>query len=696
MLSVLIPFIVLSDTTYELGGEGGVVDVLMQDKIEDSIWTVQCDGTFELCYLNDFGGTFYVTHAGNSLVNQKGEYGFRTTEHFTTNGTVTLTAHIKWTSGNKKVLFSWSCNGPAAPLPASLNKAGEVSYRSEYPDEGVLWTITCQYRPLLLTWLYFNGDGVLHFKRYPDGGETMVMDIEAEENRLVSLTLPASSSYTYVSLKYSFSRGGFAFRYFCGDTTEAPPTSGPPTAIPTEVPPTPPKTHIEDTLLPNTPGDRLWHVSCYGVFALHYVNDFGGDFIVSNGGPTHLAQSPGDDTVPVEMSFASWGEVTLLAHATYWSGNKKVLFTWGCNTAAPPLPPAGNTAGNVTHLLYSGGENVVWDILCEENTHIMWSSFDTNTYDVVTITGEDAGHIVTLLRTSGTVLPNTTTYKGHISVHFVSTTPGTGFSFRYECRSTDVTTHTSSGLIEETLLGQNRSWQVACKGELEVVYLNSFEGNFTVSIDGGPSYVNTNGNKTELSTVHHSIKEVATFAVSLSNDGSSTHGAVFVSWGCNTAASPLQHEPSENVTLEIRCDSHAQITWQAFTETDTPEYTALLRLYESGVHDTLHLQVGDSVYSGGDLLQVLPGRSGYAHALVCVEIEVEEEGLLGEETGGSEKSTFPVSGLVAVVSACLCAAAAGVFAFTGGKGDGKTEGGEKEMSAQHDMVQQVDAHPLLL
>ena len=120
-----------------------IVDWLLPGQIADTVWTVSCDGTFVVQYLNDFGGEFIISIDGKEESRVSGEHTTLTKTSFSANTTVSMTASVK-SHGNKKVLFSWACDAMPAALPSTLNTAGDVSHMKYGPSELVYWTLQCK------------------------------------------------------------------------------------------------------------------------------------------------------------------------------------------------------------------------------------------------------------------------------------------------------------------------------------------------------------------------------------------------------------------------------------------------------------------------------------------------------------------------------------------------------------------------
>ena len=98
-------------------------DWLLPGQIADTVWTVSCDGTFVVQYLNDFGGEFIISIDGKEESRVSGEHhDTRRKQAFQQTTTVSMTASVK-SHGNKKVLFSWACDAMPAALPSTLNTA---------------------------------------------------------------------------------------------------------------------------------------------------------------------------------------------------------------------------------------------------------------------------------------------------------------------------------------------------------------------------------------------------------------------------------------------------------------------------------------------------------------------------------------------------------------------------------------------
>ena len=156
MYSVLVAAMALHAGVHNLDNSSGIVDWLLPGQIADTVWTVSCDGTFVVQYLNDFGGEFIISIDGKEESRVSGEHTTLTKTSFSANTTVSMTASVK-SHGNKKVLFSWACDAMPAALPSTLNTAGDVSHMKYGPSELVYWTLQCkEHEDVRITWTSFN------------------------------------------------------------------------------------------------------------------------------------------------------------------------------------------------------------------------------------------------------------------------------------------------------------------------------------------------------------------------------------------------------------------------------------------------------------------------------------------------------------------------------------------------------------
>ena len=426
MYTVLVAAMALHGVHYL--GSSGTVDTLLPTDIGDTVWTVSCDGTFEVQYLNDFGGDFIISNNGNEESRVSGEHKTLTTKSFAAHTNVTMTAHVKWGSGNKKVLFSWACDAVPAALPSTLNTAGNVSHLNYGPNEEVFWELQCA-EAVRITWSSFDiGNDELRWRSGNDAEETI--RASPGSNIPETFTIASTKYTTYVMFVFTSNdeseHGDFSFRYECvanSTDNDTPSPSAPHVGA-----------GLVDTLLPYDIGDTVWTVSCDGTFTVQYLNDFGGDFIISNNGNEESRVSGEHKTLSTK-SFAAHTNVTMTAHMK-WSGNKKVLFSWACDAVLAALPSTLNTAGNVSHLNYGPNEKVFWMLQCAEDVRITWTSFDIGNDDVWVWQRENAVK-TTKFYSSGSNIPEPLWFAstGYTYVTFTSNAASEhgGFAFRYEC-----------------------------------------------------------------------------------------------------------------------------------------------------------------------------------------------------------------------------------------------------------------------
>ena len=578
MYTVLVAAMALHGVHYL--GSSGTVDTLLPYDIGDTVWTVSCDGTFEVQYLNDFGGDFIISNNGNEESRVSGEHKTLITKSFAAHTNVTMTAHVKWVSGNKKVLFSWACDAVPAALPSTLNTAGNVSHLNYGPNEEVFWELQCA-EDVRIMWSSFDigNDDVWVWQR-ENAVETTKFN-SSGSNIPEPLTF-ASTGYTYVTFTSDAAseHGGFAFRYECvANSTDD-------NSLNTTSPSAPHvDTGLVDTLLPSDIGDTVWTVSCDGTFTVQYLNDFGGDFIISNNGNEESRVS-GEHKTLTTKSFAAHTNVTMTAHVKWVSGNKKVLFSWACDAVPAALPSTLNTAGNVSHLNWPD-EKVYWELQCAEDVRITWSSFDIGNDDVWVWQREN-GVVTTKFTSSGSNIPEPLRFAstGYTYVTFISNVASEhgGFAFRYECvaNSTDNDTtspsapHVDTGLVDTLLPSDigDTVWTVSCDGTFEVQYLNDFGGDFIIS---------NNGNEESRVSGEHKTLTTKSFAAH-TNVTMTAHvkwvsgnKKVLFSWACdavpaalpstlNTAGnvSHLNYGPNEKVFWELQCAEDVRITWTSF------------------------------------------------------------------------------------------------------------------------------------
>ena len=339
---------------HNLDNSTGIVDWLLPEQIADTVWTVSCDGIFLVQYLNDFNGEFIISIDGNEESRVSGEHMTLTTTSFSANTTVSMTASVKL-HGNKKVLFSWACDAVPAALPSTLNTAGDVSHMKYGPSELVYWTLQCkEHEDVHITWSSFN-----------IGNDSLWMNVRPTFFNATGLDTVEDFTFTSTGFTYVFFKseagsdgGDFAFRYECLSNDIVLPGSG-----------------IVDRLLPTKIADTVWTVSCHGIFVVQYLNDFGGDFIISIDGNENLRVS-GEQSRVTKLYFPT--HTTASMTASMKTGNKKVLFSWACDAMPAALPSTLNTAGDVSPLKYGPNELVYWILQCKEHeeVNITWTSFN--------------------------------------------------------------------------------------------------------------------------------------------------------------------------------------------------------------------------------------------------------------------------------------------------------------------------------
>ena len=552
MYSVLVAAMALHAGVHNLDNSSGIVDWLLPGQIADTVWTVSCDGIFVVQYLNDFGGEFIISIDGNEESRVSGEDTTLTTKSFSANTTVSMTASVKSHDGNKKVLFSWACDAVPAALPSTLNTAGDVSHMKYGPSELVYWIMQCKdHEDVHITWTSFN-----------ISNDSLWMNIRPTFFNATGLDTVedftfTSTGYTFVLFKSEAGSDGgdFAFRYECLPNDIALPSSG-----------------IVDRLLPTKIADTVWTVSCDGIFVVQYLNDFGGEFIISIDGNEESRVS-GEHSRVTSQRFAPHTTVSMTASVK--TGNKKVLFSWACDAVPAALPSTLNTAGDVSPLKYGPNEPVYWILQCKdhEEVNITWTSFNIGNDSLWMMQRE------TFFNASGldTVEDFTFTSTGYTYVFFTSEAGSDGgdFAFRYECLSNDIVLP-SSGVVDRLLPTKiaDTIWTVSCDGIFVVQYLNDFGGEFIISIDGNEES-RVSGEDTTLTTKSFAAHTTVSMTASVkSHDGNKK---VLFSWACdavpaalpstlNTAGdvSHMKYGPNDSGYWVIQCRAAVHITWTSF------------------------------------------------------------------------------------------------------------------------------------
>ena len=535
----------------------GIVDRLLPSKIADTVWTVPCDGIFAVQYLNDFGGDFIISNNGKEESRVSGGYHRLTTHTFAARTAVTMTASMK--TGNKKVLFSWACDAVPAALPSTLNTAGDVSHLNYGPDDREYWILQCKEdQEVNIKWTSFNiGNDSLRMMRKVNGFRTTFFNasgLDTVEDFTFTSTGP---TYVFFTTDADSVGGDFAFRYECLSNNIVLPNSG-----------------IVDRLLPNKIADTVWTVPCDGIFAVQYLNDFGGDFIISINGKEESRVS-GEHNRVITKNFATHTAVTMTASMK--TGNKKVLFSWACDAMPAALPSTLNTAGDVSHLNY-GPDREYWILQCKEDqeVNIKWTSFNIGN-DSLRMMRKVNGFRTTFFNASGldTAEDFTFTSTGPTYVFFTTDADSVGgdFAFRYECLSNNIVLP-NSGIVDRLLPNKiaDTVWTVPCDGIFAVQYLNDFGGDFIISINGKEES-RVSGEHNRVITKHFATRTAVTMTASTKTGNKK----VLFSWACdavpaalpstpNTAGdvSHLNYGPDSQEHWILQCDAAMRITWTSF------------------------------------------------------------------------------------------------------------------------------------
>ena len=540
----------------------GIVDRLLPAKIADTVWTVSCDGIFVVQYLNDFGGEFIISNNGNEESRVSGQHTTLTTKSFAADTTVSMTASMK--TGNKKVLFSWACDAVPAALPSTLNTAGDVSHISSQkkygPNEQEYWIMQCkEHEDVHITWTSFNiSNDSLWMVQRESGVWTTFFNASGLDTVEDFTFTSTGSTYVFFTSEVPSDGGDFAFRYECLSNDIVLPSSG-----------------IVDRLLPTKIADTVWTVSCDGIFVVQYLNDFGGEFIISIDGNENLRVS-GEDSRVTSQRFAAHTTVSMTASMK--TGNKKVLFSWACDAVPAALPSTLNTAGDVSHMKYGPNEQEYWIMQCKEHedVHITWTSFNIGN-DSLWMVQRESGVWTTFFNATGldTVEDFTFTSTGSTYVFFKSEVPSDGgdFAFRYECLSNDIVLP-SSGIVDRLLPTKiaDTVWTVSCDGVFVVQYLNDFGGDFIISIDGNEN-LRVSGEDSRVT----SQRFAAHTTVSMTASMKTGNKKVLFSWACdavpaalpstlNTAGdvSHMKYGPNEQEYWIMQCEAALHITWTSF------------------------------------------------------------------------------------------------------------------------------------
>ena len=397
-----------------------IVDILLPTGKADTLWIASCDGTFVVQYLNDFDGDFIVMNNRDEESRVSGERSTVTTHRFVAQTRVIMIASVKSVSGNKKVLFSWACDAVPAALPSTLNTAGDVSHMNYGPDEQKSWVLQCKEdEDVNITWTsFYIGNDALWMGQIKNRVWTTFFNASGLDTVEDFTFTSTGATHVFFRSEVDSAGGDFAFRYECLSNDIVLPSSG-----------------IVDRLLPSKIADTVWTVSCDGIFTVQYLNDFGGDFIISNNGNEESRVS-GEHKTLTTKSFAA--DTTVTMTASMKTGNKKVLFSWACDAMPAALPSALNTAGDVSHMNYGPNEQESWVLQCkeDEDVNIKWTSFNI---------GNDSLWMVNTKNRVWSILFNgsgldaaddfTFTSTGSAYVFFRSEVDSAGgdFAFRYEC-----------------------------------------------------------------------------------------------------------------------------------------------------------------------------------------------------------------------------------------------------------------------
>ena len=538
----------------------GIVDRLLPNTMSDTVWTVSCDGIFTVQYLNDFGGDFIISVDGIEESRVSGDHNRLITKNFATRTAVTMTARVKWWSGNKKVLFSWACDAVPAALPSTLNTAGNVSHMKYGPNEHASWALKCKKdEDVRITWTSFNiGNDALwmgHIKNRVWSTFFNASDLDTVEDFTFTST---GATLVFFTSMVDSAGGDFAFRYECLSNDIVLPSSG-----------------IVDRLLPTKIADTVWTVSCDGIFAVQYLNDFGGDFIISNNGNEESRVS-GEHKTLTTKSFAA--DTTVTMTASMKTGNKKVLFSWACDAVPAALPSTLNTAGDVSHMKYRLNEQELWILQCkeDEDVNITWTSFNIGN-DSLRMMHRDNGVWSTFFNASALdtadLLSFTSIAPTYVFFRSEVDSAGGDFAFRYECLSNDIVLP-SSGIVDRLLPSKiaDNIWTVSCDGIFAVQYLNDFGGDFIISVDGIEES-RVNGEHKRVLTQNFATRTTVTMTASMKTGNKK----VLFSWACdavpaalpstlNTAGnvSHMKYGANEQELWILQCEAAMRITWTSF------------------------------------------------------------------------------------------------------------------------------------
>ena len=534
----------------------GIVDRLLPSKIADTVWTVSCDGTFVVQYLNDFGGDFIISVDGNDQSRVSGEDTRVAAQRFSAHTTVSMTASMK--TGNKKVLFSWACDAVPAALPSTLNTAGDVSHMKYGANEGLSWQLQCdENEEVHITWMSFNiGNDSLWMIQRENGTWSTFFNASGLDTAEDFTFTSTGATYVVFMSSPDSAGGDFAFRYECLSNDIVLPSSG-----------------IVDRLLPSKIADTVWTASCDGTFVVQYLNDFGGDFIISIDG-IEQSRVSGEDSRVAAQRFSAHTTVSMTASMK--TGNKKVLFSWACDAVPAALPSTLNTAGDVSHMKYGPNEQNYWILQCEAAMRITWTSFNIGNDSLWMIQREN-GDWSTFFNTSDldTAEDFTFTSTGSAYVFFSSEVASDGgdFAFRYECLSNDIVLP-SSGIVDRLLPSKiaDTVWTASCDGTFVVQHLNEFGGDFIISIDG-IEQSRVSGEDSRVAAQRFSAHTTVSMTASVKTGNKK----VLFSWACdampaalpstlNTAGdvSHMNYGPNEQEYWILQCEAAMRITWTSF------------------------------------------------------------------------------------------------------------------------------------
>ena len=560
MYSVLVAAMALHAGVHDLDNSSGIVDILLPSEIGATFWTASCDGTFVVQYLNDFDGDFIIMNNRDEESRVRGERSTVTTHSFVAQTRVIMIASVKSVSGNKKVLFSWACDAVPAALPSTLNTAGDVSHMNYGANETVYWALQCKEdEEVNIKWTSFNitNDSLWMGHRKNRVWSTFfnASDLDTVEDFTFTST---GSAYVFFRSEVDSAGGDFAFRYVCLSNDIVLPSSG-----------------IVDRLLPTKIADTVWTVSCDGIFVVHYLNDFGGDFIISNNG-NEQSRVSGEYHRLTAHTFAA--DTTVTMTASMKTGNKKVLFSWACDAVPAALPSTLNTAGDVSHMNYGADEQKYWVLQCkeDEDVNIKWTSFNIGN-DSLRMVHSDNGVWTTFFNASAldTAEDFTFTSTGSAYVFFTSMVDSAGgdFAFRYECLSNDIVLP-SSGIVDRLLPTKiaDTVWTVSCDGIFTVQYLNDFGGDFIISNNGNEES-RVSGDHRRVITRTFAIRTAVTMTASMKTGNKK----VLFSWACdavpaalpstlNTAGdvSHMKYGANEQEYWILQCEAAMHITWTSF------------------------------------------------------------------------------------------------------------------------------------